>query len=67
MTNVALSLDDIDLAVEWDSDSSLIPQSWIWLMFSSDEEPWFKLTIEEAFQLRDALTEQLRAGGEMLW
>jgi len=43
------------LTVEPDFDSSLTPSEWVWLMFDHDEEPWFRLTYEEAERLHSRL------------
>jgi len=48
-------LDPATLSIEPDLDNSFTPQQWVWFMFATDNEPWFKLTYEEAAQVHDRL------------
>ena len=48
-------LDPAALSIEPDLDSRFTPQQWVWFMFATDNEPWFKLTYEEAAQVHDRL------------
>ena len=48
-------VDPATLSIEPDLDSGFTPQQWVWFMFATDNEPWFKLTYEEAAQVHDRL------------
>ena len=48
-------LDPAKLSINADYDSSLTPSARVFLMFATDNEPWFKLTYEEAAQVHDRL------------
>lgn len=43
----------VDIDVEFDS--SLDPQWRVWFMFTTEDEPWFKMTLEEAGLIHDRL------------
>lgn len=43
------------LSIEFDTDSSFTPDHWIWMMFNYQEEPWFRITFEEAQKIYDRL------------
>jgi hypothetical protein len=45
----------IPLHTDSDFDSSVSFEPWVWLMFGGDEEPWFRMTLEEAGRLHDRL------------
>ncbi len=45
----------VSMSVDLDFDSSHTPSSWVWLMFNWGDEPWFRLTVEEAGLLHDRL------------
>ena len=47
--------DPATLSIDADHDISSTPQEWVWFMFATDNEPWFKLTYEEAAQVHDRL------------
>ena len=47
--------DPASLHIDTDYDTSLTPSSRVWFMFATDNEPWFKLTYEEAAQVHDRL------------
>ena len=47
--------DPATLSIDTDHDSSLTPSARVFLMFATDNEPWFKLTYEEAAQVHDRL------------
>lgn len=47
---------EASISVDLDFDSSYEPSSWVWLMFNWHDEPWFRLTLEEAGLLHDRLS-----------
>ena len=48
-------LDPAMLSIDAGYESSFTPSNLVWLMFATDNEPWFKLTYEEAAQVHDRL------------
>ncbi len=47
--------EEASMSVDVDFDSSMEPSTWVWLMFNWADEPWFRLTLEEAGALHDRL------------
>lgn len=43
------------ISIDLDFESSRTPQEIVWFMFFTDDEPWFKLTLEEAEKVYDRL------------
>lgn len=58
-SSAPLKMQPVSLAIDSDGDSSYDPSNWIWLLFSDDEETSFRLTYEEAAQVRNRLNSLL--------
>jgi hypothetical protein len=50
-----LKMQPVSIVIDADGDSSYDPSDWIWMSFSDDTETFFRLTYEEAAQVRNRL------------